>query len=104
MVAKNSKYRVANAKIAILVPAHNEEEVIDRSLARAVEEAGRENVYLVADACTDRTVRFASYRIGSEHVHEVERSGKGPALMKTIRHFGLLERYDGVFMADATVF
>ena len=92
---------VASAKIAILVPAHNEEEVIDRSLARAVEEAGRENVYLVADACTDRTVRFASYWIGLEHVHEVERSGKGPAVIKAIRQFGLLERYDGVFMMDA---
>ena len=94
---------VASAKIAILVPAHNEEEVIDRSLARAVEEAGRENVYLAADACTDRTVRFASYWIGSKHVHEVERSGKGPGVMKAIRPLGLLERHDGVFMADATV-
>jgi hypothetical protein len=55
----------------------------------------------VADACTDRTVRFASYWIGREHVHEAERSGKGPALMKATRHFGLLERYDAVFMADA---
>jgi cellulose synthase/poly-beta-1,6-N-acetylglucosamine synthase-like glycosyltransferase len=88
-------------KIAVLVPAHNEEDVIDRSLAWAIEEAGRENVYLVADACTDRTVRFASYWIGREHVHEVVRSGRGPAVMKAIRHFGLLERYDGVFMADA---
>jgi biofilm PGA synthesis N-glycosyltransferase PgaC len=93
--------KATSKMIAVLVRAHNEEDVIDRSLARAVEEAGRENVYLVADACTDRTVRFASYWIGREHVHEVERSGRGPAVMKAIRHFGLLERYDGVFMADA---
>jgi cellulose synthase/poly-beta-1,6-N-acetylglucosamine synthase-like glycosyltransferase len=99
---KAEKTATAKKKeIAVLVPAHNEEDVIDRSLARAVEEAGRENVYLVADACTDRTVRFASYWIGRKHVHEVERSGRGPAVMKAIRHFGLLERYDGVFMADA---
>jgi hypothetical protein len=70
----------------MVASAKNEEEVIDRSLARAVEEAGRENVYLVADACTDRTVRYASCWIGSEHVHEVERLGKGPAVMKAIRH------------------
>lgn len=91
----------ASAKIAVLVPAHNEGRVIDRSLARAVEAAGRENIYLVADGCEDETVRAASYWIGRDHIHETPRSGKGPALLEAIERFELLDRYDGIFMSDA---
>jgi poly-beta-1,6-N-acetyl-D-glucosamine synthase len=87
--------------IAVLVPAHNEEEVIDRSLSWAVADAGRENVFLVADDCTDDTVRFASYWLPSENILEIERSGRGPALLKATHHFDLLNRYDGIFFADA---
>ncbi len=95
------EHTTASAKVAVLVPAHNEAEVIDRSLAWAVEDAGRENVYLVADGCTDETVRFASYWIGGEHIHETGRMGRGPALLAAMGHFGLLESHDGILMADA---
>ncbi len=95
------EYTTASTRIAVLVPAHNEEEVIDRSLAWAIRDTGRENVYLVADGCTDETVRFASYWIGEEHIYETDRMGRGPALLEAMRHFGLLDRYDGIFMADA---
>ncbi len=99
--ALREEHTTASAKIAVLVPAHNEGRVIDRSLARAVEAAGRENIYLVADGCEDETVRAASYWIGRDHIHETPRSGKGPALLEAIERFGLLDRYDGIFMSDA---
>ena len=45
------------AKIAVLVPAHNEEDNLPLSLPGAVEQVGPENVYVVDDNSFDRTAR-----------------------------------------------
>lgn len=88
-------------RIAILIPAHNEEQVIAKTLRHAVSEADEENVYLVADNCTDSTVQEAKYHLEDKNIFEVERMGRGPALMKALEHFGILDRYHGVLFLDA---
>ena len=49
----------SSAKIAVLVPAHNEEENLPLSLPGAVEQVGPENVYVVDDNSSDKTARVA---------------------------------------------
>lgn len=71
-------------RLAVLVPAHDEEQLIGSTVASLVGQdypAGRLAVHVVADNCTDRTAELAA-AAGAE-VHErtdPARPGKGPAL------------------------
>src|SRR3954468_13483315 len=71
-------------RFALLVPAHDEEPTIGRLLAsvRALDyPAGRFDVYVVADNCTDRTAEIAraAGALVEERFDQVAR-GKGYAL------------------------
>lgn len=48
------EHTTASARIAILIPAHNEEPDIERSARSAAREAGAENVHVVSVALTER--------------------------------------------------
>lgn len=93
-------------RFALLVPAHDEERTIGRLLAsvRALEyPAGRFDVYVVADNCSDRTAEVA--RAGGAQVEErfdEAARGKGYALrwlLARLRERGA--RYDAYVVIDA---
>lgn len=69
---------------AIMIPAHNEQSVIDatlRSMSELDYPADLFDVHVVADNCTDATVDVASRWPWQVHVrHEPDDGGKGPAL------------------------
>lgn len=88
-----------STRIAILVPAHNEVDSIDRCLAYCSREAGRDNVYLVDDNSTDCTARAASY--WTPNVLSVKRGGKAEAVIAGVDHFDLTNRYDAILVMDA---
>ena len=91
--------RIEEVKIAILIPAHNEEAVINRCLMYATREAGHKHVYLVSDDSVDSTV---SLGLGwTENVLEVKRGGKALAVRAGVDYFGLCEGYDAVLVVDA---
>jgi len=86
-------------KIAVLVPAHNEEDNLPLSLPGAVGQVGPENVYVVDDNSSDATARVA---LGyTQNVYSTARGGKAAAVMAGIEHFELLKRYEGVLVLDA---
>jgi len=86
--------------LAVLMAAHNEEVVIDDSLAAITALVPAENVHVVSDASTDNTVALARRR-GVNVIETATNVGKAGALEEGIRAFGLAERFRVVLLLDA---
>jgi hypothetical protein len=74
--------------IAVLIPAHNEEQNIEATLIQIKEELSPEDrLLVVADSCTDQTAALAT-RAGADIVirNDCNRRGKGFALAAGLRH------------------
>ena len=88
--------------VVIVIPAHDEEAVIERTVRETIGEAsaGR-NVLVIADNCTDRTAKLAR-AAGAEVVerHDLEHRGKGFALAAAREHLRG-RRVDVVVILDA---
>ncbi len=111
LLAINSKKRTSfeadrNRKFALIVPAHNEENVIAQtlySLSGLIYPKKLFDVYVVADNCTDETANIAR-SIGVnvlERTHEAKK-GKGYALRWAFdRILETRENYDALIVVDA---
>ena len=88
-------------KIAVLIPAHNEEWVIGLTIP-ALWLAGvtPEDVYVVDDASSDTTSLIAQ-SCDVQLLTLTTNVGKSAALYAAIQHFKLCERYDYVAFLDA---
>jgi len=88
------------ADVAVLIPAHNEAEVIAESLAAITELIPMWNVHVVSDGSTDTTVAIA--RSAGAKVYQTEHNmGKAGALQDAIERFRLVERFAVVMLLDA---
>jgi cellulose synthase/poly-beta-1,6-N-acetylglucosamine synthase-like glycosyltransferase len=86
--------------VAVLIPAHNEEEVIGESLRAIMEHIPPWNVHVVSDASTDNTVELA--RANGAKVMATEMNlGKAGALQEAIYRFRLIDRFAVVMLLDA---
>ena len=86
--------------VAVLIPAHNEAEVIAESLAAITELIPMWNVHVVSDGSTDNTVAIA--RSAGAKVYQTEHNlGKAGALQDAIARFRLVERFPVVMLLDA---
>jgi len=99
-----SKPRIPTHRLAVIIPAHNEEMVIERCL-RAVLSAEYpqvlRDIWVVADNCTDGTVE----KVGPHPVLLLERNdrknvGKGYAILWALELIGL-QTVDAVLFVDA---
>jgi poly-beta-1,6-N-acetyl-D-glucosamine synthase len=88
-------------RVAILVPAYNEESVLDRTLEAAVREVGPENVYVADDCSGDLTAHIGAFWTCGNVWTAPKNQGKSLTLKGAIDHFALTERYDGIFLLDA---
>ena len=86
--------------LAVLIAAHNEEPVISGSINSVTPLLGRDKVYVVSDASSDRTVDVAR-ETGVSVLRLRRNRGKAGALSAGIRRFGLLDRYRAVMFLDA---
>ena len=88
-------------RIAVIIPAHNEEWVIGLTIpALWLAEVQPEDVYVVDDASSDTTSVIAE-SCGVQLLTLTTNVGKSAALQKAIQHFKLCERYDYVAFLDA---
>ncbi|HEY3895839.1 MAG TPA: glycosyltransferase family 2 protein [Pseudonocardiaceae bacterium] len=86
--------------VAVLIPAHNEELVIEDSIAAIAALVPRENIHVVSDGSTDRTAELA--RLTGVNVIETRTNvGKAGALEEAIGRFGLVGRFQAVLLLDA---
>lgn len=88
-------------KIAVIIPAHNEERVIRNTIVSLCWTGmRRNNIYIVDDASVDRTadvVKESEVNLLSLK----ENIGKAGALRKGIDYFRLCERYEYIIFIDA---
>jgi cellulose synthase/poly-beta-1,6-N-acetylglucosamine synthase-like glycosyltransferase len=86
--------------VAVLIPAHNEELVIESSIEAIAALAPRENIHVVSDGSTDRTAELAR-KTGVNVIETRANVGKAGALEEAIDRFGLVERFQAVLLLDA---
>lgn len=87
-------------RIAILIPAYNEEVVIEGTVASLLTAGcSKEHIYVVDDKSTDETANIA--RKTGVNVYTVdENGGKANAQKKALRYFLLIHRYDWIIFMD----
>ncbi|HEY6422114.1 MAG TPA: glycosyltransferase [Pseudonocardiaceae bacterium] len=86
--------------VAVLIPAHNEEMVIESGLEAIAALVPRENIHVVSDGSTDRTAQLAR-QAGVNVIETRTNVGKAGALEEAIERFGLVERFEAVLLLDA---
>jgi len=94
--------RVRRRRLALLLPAHNEELIIETTIRSAVV-AGleKEDIYVVDDNSSDSTREIALRELPPGHVLSVARSGKALAVQQAFRHFEFEKKYCWMHVADA---
>lgn len=87
-------------KVAICIPAHNEEKVLGKTLKSVKRLVSAKQIYVVSDGSSDRTAKIAQ----AEHVNMLELMpgrGKAKALVALFKHFKLLQRHKFILFVDA---
>ncbi len=89
-------------KLALLIPAHDEELVLADTISSAIR-AGMKprDIYVVDDASSDRTSIIACELLGPDNVLTLAHSGKAGALRRAIGYFDLVRRYRWLHLSDA---
>jgi cellulose synthase/poly-beta-1,6-N-acetylglucosamine synthase-like glycosyltransferase len=89
-------------KLALILPAHNEELIIDKTIKSAVAAGmNHSDIYVVDDNSSDNTRQLALEFLSQKNVLTVARSGKARAVFQAIKHFDIERRYVWVHIADA---
>lgn len=89
-------------KLALLLPGHNEELILAATIQTAIKAGqSKRDIFMVDDNSSDDTRKIAIEMLGEDNVLTVERSGKGGAVQKAIRHFDIEKRYTWLHVADA---
>lgn len=87
-------------RIAILIPAYNEEIVLEGTISALVEAGcNPSDVYVVDDRSTDHTALIAQECGVNAYTVEVN-GGKANAQKEALTHFKLLEAYDWIVFLD----
>jgi cellulose synthase/poly-beta-1,6-N-acetylglucosamine synthase-like glycosyltransferase len=89
-----------NPSICVLIPAYNEETVLDGTIdALLAAGCNLRDIYVVDDKSTDNTAEIARQR--HVNVYTVpENGGKARAQRQALNHFGLTDKYDWVVFLD----
>jgi cellulose synthase/poly-beta-1,6-N-acetylglucosamine synthase-like glycosyltransferase len=95
-------------KLAVLVPAHNEELMIlqvIKSIRECEYPESLLQIIIIADNCSDRTAAIARQAgITTVERHDLEQQGKGQALDWFLKNYqDLYEQNDGIILIDADV-
>lgn len=95
----------SNRKFAILVPAHNEEKIIAKtiySLSGLIYPKKNYDVFVIADNCTDNTANLAR-SLGAKVIERFNKKeiGKGYALRYAFDKLLAEDEYDAIIVVDA---
>lgn len=86
--------------VAVVVPAHNEEMVINQTLESLFNLVPRSNLFVVSDGSKDKTAEIVS-SFNIPVLSLANPRGKAGALEACIKHFSLLTRFKAVLFVDA---
>lgn len=101
-IAKRGKGLGNRKRLALLLPAHNEELIMAATIRSAIA-AGQQkrDIFVVDDNSSDDTRKIALDLLGEKNVLSVGRSGKALAVQKAIAHFKIESGYVWLHIADA---
>ncbi len=89
-------------KLALILPAHNEEVVIADTVQSALAAGmAAEDIFVVSDGSVDTTVLIALTHLPWYNVFAQPQGGKASAISNGIAHFDIVRRYRWVHIADA---
>jgi biofilm PGA synthesis N-glycosyltransferase PgaC len=89
-------------KLALLLPAHNEELIIATTIRSAIAAGqAKKDIFVVNDNSSDNTRAIATELLGKQNVLNVRRSGKALAVSKAIKKFKVERNYMWLHVADA---
>jgi biofilm PGA synthesis N-glycosyltransferase PgaC len=86
--------------IAVIIPAHNEEVVIESCINALAQIIKKEQIFVVSDGSNDRTYELA-LKEGCNAIDLTPGRGKAKALIAAIEHFNLYDRFKFIFIVDA---
>jgi UDP-N-acetyl-D-glucosamine dehydrogenase len=89
-----------SSQVAVLIAAHNEESVIERTIESARALVPARNIHVISDGSTDTTATRA-HRAGVQVLELSPNRGKAGALAAGVEHFGLCDRFEVVLLLDA---
>jgi poly-beta-1,6-N-acetyl-D-glucosamine synthase len=87
-------------EVAAIIPAHNEEKSIIRTINALLEAIPRKNIYIVSDNSTDRTVDIAR-SMGIRSLDVRPNKGKARALVHIMNEYEMLKAYKAILINDA---
>ncbi len=94
--------QIKKRKLALLLPAHNEELILATTIESALASGQAiDDIYVVDDNSSDTTREIALEKLGKNNVLSVGRSGKALAVQKAVKKFNIEERYTWLHVADA---
>lgn len=91
---------MSDPRIAVLIPAYNEEPVLKGTIDALVEAgARRKDIYVVDDRSTDRTAEIA-VELGVNIYTVPVNGGKARAQIQSLEYFNLYDRYEWIAFLD----
>jgi biofilm PGA synthesis N-glycosyltransferase PgaC len=88
------------ARVAVVVPACNEQGVVARTLAGLIPQFTLDHIYVVSDGSADLTHAVAG-QVVKNVLRLRDNVGKAKAIERALRAYRLLERYEFVMFTDA---
>jgi cellulose synthase/poly-beta-1,6-N-acetylglucosamine synthase-like glycosyltransferase len=89
-------------KLALILPAHNEEVVIADTVKSALAAGlAPQDIFVVSDGSADTTILIALTHLPWHNVLAQPQGGKASAIAAGIAHFDIVRRYRWVHIADA---
>jgi biofilm PGA synthesis N-glycosyltransferase PgaC len=87
-------------QVAVLIAAHNEELVLEHTIASACAHVRPDQVFVASDGSTDGTADVAR-RMGANVIELSPNRGKAAALAAALDHFALADRFEVALLLDA---
>ena len=98
---KNSDANTISVRdIAAVIPAHNEELTIGRTITALLKVLPKRNIYVASDYSTDKTIKIAR-SFGVRLLDINPNLGKAKSIVMIMKQYNLLDAYKLIFINDA---
>jgi cellulose synthase/poly-beta-1,6-N-acetylglucosamine synthase-like glycosyltransferase len=102
MYVRKSVIKKKLRDVAVCIPAHNEERVLERTIKKIKKQVPSRQIFVVSDGSTDKTTKIAR-KLHCKVLENLPGKGKARALVSLFKHFEILKHYQFVLLIDAEV-
>ncbi len=98
--SENIQNKILPRQVAAIIPAHNEELTIGKTIKSLKKILPAKNIYVGSDASTDATVKIVK-KLGANVLDIFPNKGKAGVLAYLIKYFNLTKKYKAIIIIDA---